>query len=132
MPARRPWRMSRSRMTTRCCDVWISLRLRDHLAQNSIAAPRIVAAGPPLTTRGGHLAVMGGEAEGADELKAAVHMRAMRGCEVVKVMASGGATTSGSRPHDAQYGQNDLHLIVDQASEHGLSTAAHVHALTSI
>lgn len=111
---------------------FLSLRLRDHLAQNSIAAPRIVAAGPPLTTHGGHLAVMGGEAEGADELKAAVHMRATRGCEVVKVMASGGATTPGSRPHDAQYGQKDLRLIVDQASKHGLSTAAHVHAVTSI
>jgi imidazolonepropionase-like amidohydrolase len=111
---------------------FLSLRLRDHLAQNCIAAPRIIAAGPPLTTHGGHLAVMGGEAEGVDELKAAVHVRAIRGCEVVKVMVSGGATTPGSRPHVAQYGRRDLRLIVDQAREHGLSTAAHVHAVTSI
>jgi imidazolonepropionase-like amidohydrolase len=111
---------------------FLSLRLRDYLTQNSIPAPRIVAAGPPLTTHGGHLAVMGGEAEGAGELRAAVHVRAMRGCEVVKVMASGGATTPGSRPHDAQYGAKDLRLIVDQARERGLSSAAHVHAVTSI
>jgi len=31
-------------------------------------------------------------------LKAAVHLRAKRGCEVVKVMASGDATTPGGRP----------------------------------
>jgi imidazolonepropionase-like amidohydrolase len=111
---------------------FLSLRLRDHLTQHSIPAPRIVAAGPPVTTHSGHLAVMGGEADGADGLQAAVHLRAMRGCEVVKVMASGGATTPGSRPHDAQYRPSELRLIVDQAREHGLRTAAHAHAVTSI
>jgi imidazolonepropionase-like amidohydrolase len=111
---------------------YISLRLRDHLTRNGIPAPKIVAAGPPLTTYGGHLAVMGGEAEGAEVLKAAIDERARHGCEVVKVMASGGATTPGSRPHDAQYGPGDLRYIVDQAHERGLSTAAHVHAVTSI
>jgi imidazolonepropionase-like amidohydrolase len=111
---------------------FLSLRLRDHLTRNGIPAPRIVAAGPPMTTHGGHLAVMGGEAEGPDELKAAVDERAKRGCEVVKVMASGGATTPGSRPHDDQYGPEDLRSVVDQAHERGLRTAAHVHAVTSI
>src|SRR5215831_17020251 len=92
----------------------------------------ILAAGPPLTTHGGHLAVMGGEAEGAEELQTAIAERAMRGCEVVKVMASGGATTPGSTPHEAQYGSEDLRYVVDQAHERGLGTAAHVHATTSI
>lgn len=111
---------------------FLSLRLRDHLTRSGILAPMIVAAGPPLTTRGGHLAVMGGEAEGPDELKAAVEERARRGCEVVKVMASGGATTPGSNPDETQYGSDDLRFIVDRAREHGLRTAAHVHAVKSI
>ena len=111
---------------------YLSLRLRDHLAQSAIPSPTIVAAGPPVTTHGGHLAVLGGEADGAEELRAAAADRARRGCEVVKVIASGGATTPGSRPHDAQYGPADLRLLVDQARERGLRTAAHVHAVTSI
>ena len=111
---------------------FLSLRLRDHLTHNCIPAPAIVAAGPPITTHGGHLAVMGGEAEGPDQLKAAVDERASRGCEVVKVMASGGVTTPGSRPHDTQYGPKDLRLIVEQARERGLSTAAHVHAVSIV
>lgn len=111
---------------------YLSLELRDHLARKAIPAPRIVAAGPPVTSHGGHLAVLGGEAEGTDELTAAVDERARRGCEVVKVVASGGATTAGSRLHVAQYGLEDLRLIVDQARERGLSAAAHVHAVTSI
>ena len=75
---------------------------------------------------------MGGEAEGPDELKVAVDERAKRGCEVVKVMASGGATTPGSRPQDDQYGPEDLRSVVDRARQRGLRTAAHVHAVTSI
>ena len=111
---------------------FLSLGLRDHLAQHAIPAPTILATGPPLTTHSGHLAVMGGEAEGTGELMAAIDERARRGCEVVKVMASGGATTPGSQPHDTQYGPQDLRFIVAHAHERGLSTAAHVHAVPSI
>lgn len=111
---------------------FLSLRLRKLLAERNVPAPEIVAAGPPLTTRGGHFAMLGGEAEGAEELLAAVRQRATRGCEVVKVMASGGSTTPGSSPHESQYGLEDLRLIVDQAHAYGLQTAAHVHAATSI
>jgi imidazolonepropionase-like amidohydrolase len=75
---------------------------------------------------------MGGEAEGTHELKAAVGERARRGCQLVKAMASGGATTPGSRPDEVQYDAGDLRFIVEQAHEHGLRTAAHVHAVTSI
>jgi imidazolonepropionase-like amidohydrolase len=111
---------------------FLSLRLREHLTRHGIPAPAIIASGPPLTTHGGHLAVMGGEAEGAADLRSAVQARARRGCEVVKVMASGGATTPGSMVHDAQYSLQDLRFIVAQAREYGLRTAAHVHAVTSV
>jgi len=111
---------------------FLSLRLREHLTRSGTPAPTIIASGPPLTTHGGHLAVMGGAAEGADELRSAVRARAMRGCEVVKVMASGGGTTPGSRAQDAQYNEKDLRFIVAQSHQHGLMTAAHVHAVASI
>jgi imidazolonepropionase-like amidohydrolase len=111
---------------------FLALRLRELLGQSELPAPEIIAAGPPLTTRGGRFSVLGGEAEGGEELMAAVSERASRGCEVVKVMASGGSTTPGSRPYEAQYALEDLHLIVEQAHAYGLRTAAHVHAVTSI
>jgi imidazolonepropionase-like amidohydrolase len=111
---------------------FLSLRLRDLLDREGVPAPEIIAAGPPLTTHGGHLAILGGEAEGAEELKAAVDERAARGCEVVKVIASGGNFTPGSRPHESQYAVEDLRLVVDAAHAHGMTTAAHAHAVTSI
>jgi imidazolonepropionase-like amidohydrolase len=111
---------------------FLSLRLRELLTREAAPAPEIICAGPPLTTRGGHLAVLGGEAEGPEELTAAVHDRAARGCEVVKVIASGGTTTPGSRAYAPQYSREDLRFIADQAHDCGLRTAAHVHAATSV
>ena len=55
-------------------------------------APTIVASGPPITSRDGHCANMGGEATGPGQLRAAVRDRVERGANLVKVMASGGVS----------------------------------------
>ena len=89
--------------------------------------PEILAAGPPITVRGGHCHFFGGEAEGAEAIRAAVRARRDRGCQVVKVMASGGNMTAGSDPESSQYGPGDLALVVAEARDVGLPAAAHVH-----
>jgi imidazolonepropionase-like amidohydrolase len=94
--------------------------------------PDIVAAGPPITTTGGHCHFLGGEAEGDAALRAAVHERAERGCHVVKVMVSGGNITAGSRPHESQYGLAALRIVVDEAHRLGLQTAAHAHGAQAV
>ncbi|MEU9331048.1 amidohydrolase family protein [Streptomyces canus] len=105
---------------------YLVLALRDQV--EAALRPEIIAAGPPITSRGGHCHFLGGEADGADALRAAVRERAERGCDVVKVMASGGNMTPGSSPLDRQYGRADLRLIVEEAQRYRLTTAAHVHA----
>ncbi len=109
---------------------YLAIALRDQMPPTQ--RPEIVAAGPPITTRGGHCHFLGGEAEGADALLAAVRERAERGCDVVKVMAGGGSMTPGSSPLHQQYGPADLRLIVEEAHRLGLTTAAHVHAADTI
>jgi imidazolonepropionase-like amidohydrolase len=59
--------------------------------------PAVVAAGPPVTSVGGHCANMGGEASGAGQLRAAVRERAGRGADVIKIMTSGGFATTGTQ-----------------------------------
>ncbi|MFK0159930.1 amidohydrolase family protein [Streptomyces sp. NPDC090493] len=109
---------------------YLTLALRDQMPPTQ--RPDIVAAGPPITTRGGHCHFLGGEAEGADALRAAVREHAERGCDVVKVMASGGAMTPGSDSLQQQYDRSDLRLIVDEAHRRGLTAAAHAHAVPAI
>jgi imidazolonepropionase-like amidohydrolase len=72
---------------------WVTLPLR-----GAVGLPTILAAGPPITRVGGHCWYLGGECEGEAALRAAVRERIDRGCDVVKVMATGGALTVGSYP----------------------------------
>ena len=94
--------------------------------------PEVISAGPPITTHGGHFAMLGGEAEGPDELRAAVRLRAERGCKVVKVMASGGNMSPQTKPWLSQYSVDDLRLIADEAHDLGMTVAAHAHARSAI
>jgi imidazolonepropionase-like amidohydrolase len=111
---------------------FLTLKLREQLCGWGDSGPEIIASGPPITTLGGHCHFLGGVAEGPRELRAAVRERAQRGCEVVKVMASGGHLTAGSSPYQSQYELADLRLIVAEAHRLGLRTAAHVHCPQSI
>src|SRR4030095_2483794 len=88
---------------------------RDAQRQVDDGLPWIVASGPPITTPGGHCSFLGGEASGADEIVAAVRERAERRVDVVKVMASGGAMTTGTDIFVPQFSIEELRLLVEQA-----------------
>jgi imidazolonepropionase-like amidohydrolase len=109
---------------------YLSLKLRQ--LPGAAALPHILAAGPPVTTRGGHCWFLGGEAEGQAALRAAVRERAQRGCDVVKVMVSGGNLTAGSAPHQSQYDLAALRAVVEEAHRAGLPAAAHVHGAQAV
>lgn len=95
--------------------------------------PTIVAAGPPVTTIGGHCHFLGGAVPSTvPAVRAAVRERAERGCDVVKIMASGGTLTAGSAQHLPQFGVPELRAVVDEAHRHGLPVVAHAHASAGI
>jgi imidazolonepropionase-like amidohydrolase len=107
---------------------YLSLELRDRPD-----LPTILAAGPPLTTEGGHCHFLGGAVASTEAaVRAAVRERAARGCDVIKIMASGGTLTSGSAQHVPQFGIAELRAAVDEAHRHGLPVTAHAHATDSI
>lgn len=111
---------------------YLSLVLRDELARDPMAGPQVLAAGPPITTSGGHCWFLGGEADGVEGIRAAVRERAERGVDVIKIMATGGELTPGSRADTAQYGPDELRAAVDEAHRHGLPVTAHAHAAGTI
>jgi imidazolonepropionase-like amidohydrolase len=95
--------------------------------------PTIVAAGPPVTTPGGHCHYLGGAVEPTKAaVRAAVREHAERGVDVIKIMASGGTLTPGSHQHLPQFPPGVLADAVDEAHRHGLPVTAHAHAPASI
>lgn len=111
---------------------YITLRLRDELAAAPGRGPRIVAAGPPITTKGGHCHFLGSEVGDAAGMRAAVREHAERGVDVIKVMATGGELTAGTRSHEAQFDAAVLRAAVEEAHRLGLPLSAHAHGAPGI
>jgi imidazolonepropionase-like amidohydrolase len=104
---------------------YLAVELRDSAAG---LLPEILAAGPPITTQGGHCWFLGGEVP-ADRaaLIDAVAERVDRGVDVVKIMATGGGITPGSAAHESQYSYDQLSAVVEAAHAAGLPVTAHAH-----
>ncbi|RBY91408.1 amidohydrolase family protein [Blastococcus sp. TF02A-30] len=111
---------------------FVSLVLRDALRADPPSGPELLVSGPPLTRTRGHCWFLGGEADTAEQLRAAVRDRAARGCDVVKIMVTGGALTPGFALHESQYGVEHLTAVVAEAHAVGLPVAAHAHGPAGI
>jgi imidazolonepropionase-like amidohydrolase len=109
---------------------------RDYLSlglRGRAGLPTILAAGPPITTAAGHCHFLGGTtAPTAEGVRAAVREHAERGVDVIKIMASGGNMTPGSRQDLAQFPPEVLRAAVDEAHRLGLPVTTHAHATAAI
>jgi imidazolonepropionase-like amidohydrolase len=111
---------------------FLSTRLASLTRADAAVGPHIVAAGPPITTPGGHCHFLGGAVEGLAGLRAAVRERAAHGCAVVKIMVSGGNMTPGSDPAVSQFTRDEIRVVVDEAQKLGMTVAAHTHGAQAI
>jgi imidazolonepropionase-like amidohydrolase len=112
-----------------CGSTFEVLRVRDAIAAGRATGPRILAAGPPITTTRGHCFWWGGEADTEADVLAAVEERAKRGADAVKIMTTGGIMTPESDPLRLQYPASVVAAATLAAHAAGLPVV--VHALTA-
>jgi imidazolonepropionase-like amidohydrolase len=110
----------------------VSLRLREAIARGILPGPRILAAGPPITSTRGHCYWLGGEADTSDQLRLKVGQIVKQGADLIKVMATGGRMTAGSNVCAAQYTLEQLRALVREARALGKTVAAHAHGVAGI
>jgi imidazolonepropionase-like amidohydrolase len=110
----------------------VTLALRDAIASGLLPGARVLAAGPPVTTTGGHCFWLGGEADTAAELRKKVRQLHREGVDLIKVMSSGGRMTVGSNVCAAQYTIEELTALVGEARRLNKSVAAHGHGAAGI
>ena len=98
--------------------------MREGIRQGLAKGPRLVLCGNPITITGGHMWQMGAEADGVDEVRAAVRRLVKKGADWIKVPATGGSTSSSFvlRP---SYTVEELRAICDEAHNFGLPVGAH-------
>lgn len=103
----------------------VLLRLRAAIADGLVAGPRLLVAGSPLTTPGGHCHWFGRTETSATGLRRAVVELHAAGVDVIKLMVTGGMSTPSSDPYAPQFPAEVAAAAVDEAHAHGLPVAAH-------
>ena len=89
--------------------------------------PTLLCAGPPITPVGGHCWFLGGEVSDAVGLAAAAQARVEHGCDVVKIMVTGGFGTPAMPAWKSQFDADDVAMVTKLAHAAGLPVAAHCH-----
>lgn len=108
------------------------LDLREEIRRGERIGPRLLVAGPPLTTPGGHCHFWGGVVTDDKDIGRLMGDQADLGFDWLKVMATGGVLTAGTRPSVAQFQPNELSQMVSIAETLGLPVAAHCHGTPGI
>lgn len=106
--------------------------LRAQIDAGQQLGPRLLCCGRPLTTPDGHCAFWGGIVGSPGEIERQVALQIERGSDWIKVMATGGVFTPGSRPRDTQFDDASLARVVAAARREGRPVAAHCHGTAGI
>lgn len=120
------------------------LALRDGIASGKIKGPRVVSAGEPLSSTGGHADRSNGYAPGvfgsqglaicdsADECRKVVRTEVKYRVDWIKIMATGGVLDDSAAGTDQQFTDDELRAIMQTAHSLGRKVAAHAHGLRGI
>ena len=106
--------------------------LREGINNGIIPGPRLLVAGTPITTTGGHCNMFGTEANTSEEVVKAIRQQFKLGADCIKIMSTGGGFTPGTNVRAPQYNSEILKKAVNDAERLGLKVAAHCHAAEGV
>ena len=110
----------------------VIMPIKAAVAQGIIPGPRIIAAGTPITTTGGHCNMFGTEADTAEQVVTAIRNQFKLGADCIKIMSTGGGFTPGTNVRAPQYPVETLRAAVEDAERLGLRVASHCHAAAGV
>jgi imidazolonepropionase-like amidohydrolase len=110
----------------------LEFAVRDAIKRGVFPGPTIHAAGRMICMTGGHGNANGRVADGADEVVKAVREQVHAGCDLVKIMATGGVMTPGVNPEDAHYSAAEMKAGVSEARRFHKRTASHAQGTEGI
>lgn len=116
--------------------------VRDGINDGEVQGPRIWAAGHSVSITGGHCddnfsppeakSISGGVADGPWAVRAKVRENIKYGANTIKVCATGGVFSKGTKVGVQQLTEEEMKAAVDEAHLRGLITAAHAHGASGI
>jgi imidazolonepropionase-like amidohydrolase len=106
--------------------------LKQAIEDGIIPGPRMMVAGTPITTTGGHCNMFGTEADTAEEVVAAIRGQFKLGADCIKIMSTGGGFTPGTNVRAPQYPVETLRAAVVDAERLNLRVSAHCHAAAGV
>jgi imidazolonepropionase-like amidohydrolase len=110
---------------------WHEVALRDRIDAGELPGPRLLCAGQPLTSQGGHCHFWGGEVKG-DAFAPVITRQVKQNVDWIKVMATGGINTKGTSIREAQFDAAQLRRIREISDRKGRPVAAHCHGTQGI
>ena len=127
-------------------DDGVTLGLRDAINRGWAIGPRIVDAGPSISTTTGHmdatlgfrdefhdeLRQSGSTCDGADDCRRAVRRQIARGVDVIKIATTGGVNSRIGLGLGAQMFEDEARAIVETAHLYGKRVAVHAHGADGI
>jgi imidazolonepropionase-like amidohydrolase len=111
---------------------YVPLKLRDAITAGVLPGPRILSAGPAITTTGGHCYFFEGEVDSVDGMRLLARQLAKDGVDFFKVMSTGGRMTPGTNVTAAQFTVEELTALVHEARRLNRKVTAHGHGTAGI
>ncbi len=105
----------------------VAIQVAQAQRRGDIEGARILASGRGITPTGGHGWMIGVEADGPEEVRAAVAREIERGAGIIKIFPTGGVLGSGAHGFDLVMSAEEVAAAVDEAHSRGHLVGAHVH-----